>query len=157
MPVARTAPRHETSRRSAIVLVSHTRSSLSVLPDALVAFWRNNAMGMAGMIAFFGFLSLIPSILLLLDVLGHISVGPVSSYAIGRLFHDFVPGLSDKQFLDAYRRPVEHSRVATTVLGFVSLLFARWGCTMRSIGLSINSGVRPPDAAFGCSSCAAWR
>lgn len=84
-------------------------------------------MGMAGMIAFFGFLSLIPLALLLLAVLGNVFAGVVTDHQVQTLFHGVMPGLSKPQFLHSYWEPIKHSRVATTVLGVVSLLFGTLG------------------------------
>jgi membrane protein len=84
-------------------------------------------MGMAGMIAFFGFLSLIPLVLLLLAIAGSLMGGSVAPKDVQRIFHSVMPGLSRSQFLHTYWDPVRHSSVATTVLGFVSLLLGTLG------------------------------
>ncbi|HZU11281.1 MAG TPA: YihY/virulence factor BrkB family protein [Chloroflexota bacterium] len=95
--------------------------------DALVDFWRDNAMGMSGMIGFFAFLSLLPLLILLLAFAGDFSEGRVSAHAIQSLFHSVMPGLTQYDFLHTYWDPVRHSRVATRVLGVVSLLAGSMG------------------------------
>jgi membrane protein len=95
--------------------------------DALLGFWRDNAMGMAGMIAFFAFLSMIPLLILLLAFIGEFSQGHISPRAIRTLFHSVVPGLTQHDFLHTYWDPVRHSKVATRVLGVGSLLAGTLG------------------------------
>lgn len=95
--------------------------------DALVRFWSDNAMGMAGMIAFFAFLSMIPLLILLLAFIGEFSQGHISPRAIRSLFHSVVPGLTQHDFLHTYWDPVRHSKVATRVLGVGSLLAGTLG------------------------------
>jgi membrane protein len=82
---------------------------------------------MAGMVAFFGFLSAVPLLLLLLAFVGNILGGAVSAHQIRDLFQSVVPGLTQKEFLQTYWDPVRHSRVATTALGVLSLLFGALG------------------------------
>jgi membrane protein len=100
---------------------------LGYLRQTFIEFSRNNAMGMAGMIAFFGFLSLIPLVLLLLAITGSILAGVVAPKDIERIFHSIIPGLTRHQFLSTYWDPVRHSSVATTILGVVSLLLGTLG------------------------------
>jgi membrane protein len=113
--------------------VANLRSLLLRLPfptdlwRALALFWRHNAMGMAAMIAFFGFLSLVPLVILLLAFLGNLMGGLISARDVQHLFHGVVPGLSRYQFLHTYWDPVRHSKVATTILGAVSLLLGTLG------------------------------
>ncbi len=95
--------------------------------DALADFWRDNAMGMAGMIAFYAFLSMIPLLILLLAFIGEFSQGHISPHAIRSLFHNVVPGLSQHDFLHTYWDPVRHSKVATRILGVGSLLAGSLG------------------------------
>lgn len=95
--------------------------------DALVGFWRDNAMGMAGMIAFFAFLSMVPLLILLLAFIGEFSEGHISPHAIQSLFHSVMPGLSQHDFLHSYWDPVRHSKVATRILGVGSLLAGTLG------------------------------
>jgi membrane protein len=97
------------------------------LADAAAAFVRDNGPGMAGMVAFFGFLSGIPLLLLLLSFVGNVLGGTISAHQVRDLFQSVVPGLTQKEFLQTYWDPVRHSRVATTVLGVVSLLFGALG------------------------------
>lgn len=84
-------------------------------------------MGMAGMIAFFAFLSLVPLLILLLAFAGDFSAGRVSPNQIQSLFHNVMPGLSRHEFLHTYWDPVRHSRVATRILGVVTLLAGSMG------------------------------
>ena len=90
-------------------------------------FWRDNAPGMAGTIAFFGFLSVIPLVLLFFALAGSVLNGRISDTEIRHLFHSVTPGLSQQQFLQTYWHPIEHSRVANTILGVVSLLLGTLG------------------------------
>jgi membrane protein len=98
---------------------------------------------MAGMIAFFGFLSHIPLALLLLAVLGNVFAGIVSDHQVQTLFHGVMPGLSKAQFLNSYWQPIKHSRVTTTILGFVSLLFGTLGLH-DSVDWAVNRVWRSP-------------
>jgi membrane protein len=95
--------------------------------EALAYAWRQNVMGMAGMIAFFGFLSLIPLVLLLLAFGGDFTAGHLSRTDVRHLFQSVVPGLSQWQFQHAYWEPIQRSHVATRVLGVVSLLLGSLG------------------------------
>lgn len=90
-------------------------------------FWAENGLGMAGTIAFFGFLSLIPLVILLLAVMGDALLGHVSSQQVQQLVHNVLPGLTDRQFIHAYWDPVKHSHRATTVLGALSLVLGTLG------------------------------
>jgi membrane protein len=82
---------------------------------------------MAATIAFFGFLSMVPLVLLLLAFVGDVLGGLIPDRDIRRLFHGVVPGLSERQFLQTYWYPMRHSKVATTVLGVVSLFLGSLG------------------------------
>jgi membrane protein len=104
-----------------------TRAWRQDLAVAVVAFARDNCPGMAGMVAFFGFLSAIPLLLLLLAFVGNVLGGVISAHQIRNLFQSVVPGLTQREFLQTYWDPVRHSRVATTLLGVVSLLFGALG------------------------------
>ena len=117
---------------------------LEVLRSAAVAFWRDNAVGMAGMIAFFGFLSAIPLALILLAVLGNVLGGVVSPQQVRHLFSSVTPGLSQHDFLKMYWDPVRHSRVATTILGVVGLLLGTTGLH-DSVDWAINRIWRSPE------------
>ncbi len=108
-------------------------------------FWRDNVPGMAGMIAFFGFLSIVPLTLLLLAVGGHVLGGALSVSDVRTLFRRVMPGLSQQQFLQTYWDPIRHSRVATTVLGVVSLVFGTLGLH-DSIDWAVNRLWRTPGA-----------
>lgn len=103
------------------------RAWLGDAGQAAVRCWNDNALGMAGMIAFFGFLSIVPLVLLLLAVGGDLLGGFLTAKDVQQLFHQAVPGLSKQQFLSMYWLPIKHSHVATTVLGFVSLLLGTVG------------------------------
>jgi membrane protein len=94
---------------------------------ALARFWNDNGPGMAATIAFFGFLSLVPLVLLLLAFLGGALGGLISDQEARQLFRSAVPGLTQTQFRHAYWDPVRHSRVATTVLGSITLLLGTLG------------------------------
>lgn len=94
---------------------------------AVALCWRENVLGMAAMIAFFGFLSLIPLVLLLLAFAGDFTAGHVSTTDVRHLFQSVVPGLTQRQFQDAYWLPIHRSRVATRILGVVSLLLGSLG------------------------------
>jgi membrane protein len=100
---------------------------LRPLRGAAVLFWKDNAMGMAGMIAFFGFLAVIPMALLLLAFVGNVLGGVISAHDVQRLFHGVMPGLSKQQFLDTYWTPIRHSHATTTVLGVITLLLGSLG------------------------------
>jgi membrane protein len=113
------------------------------LGRAALLFWRDNCMGMAGMIAFFGFLSLIPLALLLLAVLGDVFAGIITDHQVQTLFHGVMPGLSKAQFLHSYWQPIKHSRVTTTILGFISLLFGTLGLH-DSVDWAVNRIWRSP-------------
>jgi membrane protein len=117
--------------------------ALRSLGRAAVLFWRDNCMGMAGMIAFFGFLSLVPLALLLLAVLGNVFAGIVTDHEVQTLFHGVMPGLSKTQFLSSYWEPIKHSHVTTTILGFVSLLFGTLGLH-DSVDWAVNRIWRSP-------------
>jgi membrane protein len=82
---------------------------------------------MAGMIAFFGFLSAIPLLLLLLAFVGNVLGGMISARDVRDLFQSVVPGLTQREFLHTYWDPVRQSRVATTILGVVTLLLGAMG------------------------------
>jgi membrane protein len=97
------------------------------LGRAAALFWRDNGPGMAGTIAFFGFLSVIPLVLLFFAVAGIVLNGRVSDSDIRHLFHSVTPGLSQQQFLRTYWHPIQHSKVANTILGVVSLLLGTLG------------------------------
>ncbi len=106
-------------------------------------FWRDNAPGMAGTIAFFGFLSVIPLVLLFFALSGSVLNGRVSDSEIQHLFHNVTPGLSQQQFLRTYWHPIEHSRVANTILGVVSLLLGTLGLH-DSVDWAVNHLWRSP-------------
>jgi membrane protein len=110
---------------------------------AAALFWRDNAPGMAGTIAFFGFLSVIPLVLLFFALAGSVLNGRVSDADIRHLFHNVTPGLSQQQFLLTYWHPIKHSRVATTVLGVVSLLLGTLGLH-DSVDWAVNRLWRSP-------------
>src|SRR5579872_998589 len=97
-----------TSRRSPLGFVApeHIRTWGGDLGRAAVFFWKDNCPGMAGMIAFFGFLSAVPLLLLLLAFLGQVLGGLISAQDVRQLFESIVPGLSQKQFLHTYWDPV---------------------------------------------------
>jgi membrane protein len=116
---------------------------LKVVQGAGAGFWHDNAMGMAGMVAFFGFLSLVPLVLLLLAFLGDVIGGTLSASTVRNLFHELVPGLSQHQFLQSYWEPVRHSRVTTTVLGVISLLMGTTGLH-DSVDWAVNRIWRSP-------------
>ena len=99
----------------------------TVARESAVSFWRDNAMGMAGMIAFFGFLSMIPLLILFLAFVGDFVGGLVSTTDVRKLFHDVMPGLSQSQFMHTYWDPVRHSKVTTKVLGVISLFLGTLG------------------------------
>lgn len=103
---------------------------------SLVLFWRDNLMGMAGMIAFFGFLSVVPLLILLLALLGTIYGGSATDNDVRSLLHGVMPGLSTHQF-NSYWRPVRQSRATTTILGIASLFFGSLGLH-DSIDWSVN-------------------
>ncbi|GAC1319015.1 MAG: YihY/virulence factor BrkB family protein [Chloroflexota bacterium] len=100
---------------------------LRVLREAAGTFWRDNAMGMAAMIAFFSFLSMVPLLILFLAFVGDFVAGLVSTTDIRKLFHSVMPGLSQSQFMDTYWAPVRHSKTATKVLGVLSLFLGTLG------------------------------
>jgi membrane protein len=106
-------------------------------------FWRDNAPGMAGTIAFFGFLSVIPLVLLFFALAGSVLNGRVSDTEIRHLFHNVTPGLSQQQFLITYWHPIQHSRVANTILGVVSLLLGTLGLH-DSVDWAVNHLWRSP-------------
>src|SRR4051794_28480767 len=81
------------------VQVLRSSADLAALQEALARAWRNNVPGMAATIAFFGFLSMVPLVLLLLAFIGNVMQGVISDADIRRLFHGVVPGLSEHQFL----------------------------------------------------------
>lgn len=112
---------------------------------AAALFWRDNAPGMAGTIAFFGFLSVIPLVLLFFALTGSLLNGRVSDSDIRHLFHNVTPGLSQQQFLLTYWHPIQHSRVANTILGVVSLLLGTLGLH-DSVDWSVNRLWRSPRA-----------
>jgi len=115
------------------------------LREAAVGFWHDNAMGMAGMIAFFGFLSAIPLALILLDLVGTVLSGVVTPQEVRHLFTQVTPGLTQKEFLDTYWEPIRHSRVATTILGVVGLLLGTTGLH-DSLDWAVNRIWRSPRA-----------
>jgi membrane protein len=117
------------ARRSALDLeiLPDLRVWWENIRDSAIAFVRDNCPGMAGMVAFFGFLSGIPLLLLLLAFVGNVLGGVISPHEIRDLFQSVVPGLTQKEFLQTYWDPVRQSKVATTVLGVVSLLFGALG------------------------------
>ncbi len=129
---------------SRLALMLRPGSWLRDLGGAAVLFWRDNALGMAGMIAFFGFLALVPLLLLLLALVGDVMGGLVSARDVRKLFHDAVPGLTQQQFLTAYWEPVRHSKVTTRILGIVSLLIGATGLH-DSVDWSINQIWRSPS------------
>lgn len=94
---------------------------------AIALFWRHNGPGMAATVAFFGFLSLVPLVLLLLAFLGGAFGGLMSAHDAQTLFRNAIPGLSQLQFQQAYWEPIRHSKTATTVLGAASLLLGTLG------------------------------
>lgn len=94
---------------------------------ALLAFWRDNCPGMAGMIAFFAFLSAVPLLILFLAFAGDFLGGRVSPHQVRQLFEGILPGLTEKEFLHTYWNPVRHSHVATRVIGVLSLLLGTTG------------------------------
>lgn len=102
-------------------------TSLSVAREAAADFWRDNAIGMAAMIAFFAFLSMIPLLILFLAFVGDFVAAFVSTTDIRKLFHSVMPGLSQDQFMQTYWEPVRHSKVATKILGVVSLFLGTLG------------------------------
>lgn len=100
---------------------------LRVLGNAVVGFWKDNAPGMAGMIAFFGFLALIPLVILVLAFAADVLGGLVSPDQVRRLFQSFVPGLTEHEYLQTYWYPIRRSHVATTILGAGSLVLGTLG------------------------------
>jgi membrane protein len=112
---------------------------------AAALFWRDNAPGMAGTIAFFGFLSVIPLVLLCFALAGGVINGRVSDSEMQHLFHSVTPGLSQEQFLRTYWHPIEHSRVANTILGVVSLLLGTLGLH-DSVDWAVNRLWQSPRA-----------
>ena len=110
-------------------LALHVRKSSAArcLSGAAVSFWRDNALGMAGMIAFFAFLALIPLAILLLAFVGNVLGGQISANDVRNLFHNAVPGLSQHQFLTTYWTPIQHSKATTRILGVVSLFVGSMG------------------------------
>lgn len=118
------------------------------LRRTIVSFWRNNDMGVSGMIAFFGFLSLVPLVILLLAVAGTAPGGVVTSRDIRHLLQGIVPGLSNEQFLRTYWEPIRHSRVTTRVLGVISLFVGAMGLH-DSVDYAVNRIWRSPrDRSF---------
>jgi membrane protein len=107
--------------------IRHDRPVWRVPVTALADFFRDNAMGMAGMIAFFAFLSIVPLLILLLAFIGDFTAGHISTRSIQALFHSVMPGLSQHDFLHTYWDPVRHSKVATRILGVASLLTGALG------------------------------
>src|SRR3954447_23161740 len=97
------------------------------LPHSMSLFLRHNGIGMAATIAFFGFLSVVPMVLLLLAFVGNVLAGAISDADVRRLFHGVMPGLSQHQFLKTYWYPVRQSHTATTILGVVSLILGTLG------------------------------
>ena len=118
---------------------------LDDLSAAALSFWRDNAPGMAGMIAFFAFLALIPLVLLLLAFVGNVLNGAIRPGDVRHLFHSAVPGLSQQQFLDTFWKPVQHSKVATTILGIVSLFLGSLGLH-DAVDWALNQIWRAPGA-----------
>lgn len=100
---------------------------LRVLWQSVLLFWRENCVGMAATVAFFGFLSLIPLLLLLLAFVGTVLGGTISPHQVRQLFHSVLPGLSQNDFLHTYWDPVRHSKTATTILGAGSLVVGSLG------------------------------
>lgn len=114
------------------------------LGQAAVAFWRDNALGMAAMIAFYAFLSLIPLVLLALAFFGGVLSSVVAAQDVRHLFEQVMPGLTKEQFVDTYWNPVHHSKVATTILGAISLLLGTTGLH-DSIDWAVNRIWRSPE------------
>lgn len=100
---------------------------LSDLGQAGASSWRDNALGMAGMIAFFGFLAVIPLVVLLLTFIGTVLGGIIPAHDVRTIFNLAVPGLSQKQFLTVYWNPVRHAKASTTILGILSMLLGTLG------------------------------
>ena len=119
----------QTFRRTAALRGVHIELPqwLVLVFRALAHFWSHNGPGMAATVAFFGFLSLVPLVLLLLAFLANVIGSTVSARDVHHLFQSVVPGLSQQQFLQAYWHPIRHSRVTTTVLGVASLLLGTLG------------------------------
>jgi membrane protein len=95
--------------------------------EAAKLSWRDNVPGMAATIAFFAFLSMVPLLILLLAFMGDILRGTIPAREIRGLFHTVMPGLSDHAFLTTYWYPVQHSQMATKVVGVLSLLLGTMG------------------------------
>jgi membrane protein len=121
------ATRRDTLQAAPRLPALHHAGRLRPLASAAIAAWNDNVIGMSGMIAFFGFLALIPIALLLLAFAGDVMGSKLPSSEVQKLFHDAVPGLSQHQFLVTYWEPVRHSKVTTRVLGVVSLFFGTLG------------------------------
>lgn len=94
---------------------------------ALIVFWKDNGPGMAGTVAFFGFLSVVPLVLLLLAIFGEFVSRSISAHEVRSLFHGLIPGLSQKQFLNTYWKPIRHSHASATILGIISLIIGTLG------------------------------
>jgi membrane protein len=94
---------------------------------AVALFLVHNGPGMAATVAFFGFLSLVPLVLLLLAFLGGAFGGLITPHEAQTLFRNAVPGLSRVQFQQAYWEPIRHSKTTTTVLGAASLFLGTLG------------------------------
>ena len=117
--------------------------TLADLRASASLFWRDNVPGMAGMIAFFGFLAVIPLALLFLALVGSVLGSLISVHDIRHLFHAVMPGLNQKQFLDSYWKPIRDTRETTTVLGVLSLLFGTLGLH-DSVDWAVNRLWRSP-------------
>jgi len=79
--IARVSAQSETSKavhRSRVLLLLALWRGDAI--RTIKVFWRENGLGMAGTIAFFGFLSLVPLVILVLAFLGDILVGRVSPH-----------------------------------------------------------------------------
>ncbi|HEX6506127.1 MAG TPA: YihY/virulence factor BrkB family protein [Chloroflexota bacterium] len=130
------------SRRSVLSAI-HVPGPVADFGRAAALFWRDNGPGMAGTIAFFGFLSVIPLVLLFLAITGDLLQGRVSDTDIRKLFHNVTPGLSQQQFLRTYWHPIQHTKVANTILGAVSLLLGTLGLH-DSVDWAVNRLWRSP-------------
>lgn len=111
--------------------------------NAMLLFLKDNALGMSGMVAFFGFLSVVPLAILFLAIVGNALSNQISVHDVRKLFAGVMPGLSQQQFLDTYWKPIRHSRVATTILGAVSLLLGTSGLH-DSVDWAVNRIWRVP-------------
>jgi membrane protein len=111
------------------------RNGLDRTLDALARYHRCHADRMAAMIAYYGFMSLVPLVLLASSVLGFVLAGsPARQDALLAHVSDFLPGTFATSLIDG----VESSRVSAGVLGVFGLLYAglAWIDAMR-VGLRV--------------------